>query len=264
LQHGSGGSATKLIESSGPYDIMGFQECDDPGWALSSPGLKGKYSFAKSSTTGNGGSGLCTAWSTARLKLLDHGSRYVAEDARLPGQYYGKRAAQWSRLKHYKSGKFIFFVNHHGPLPVGSGGACGGLNTARNLLRLINEKSHPGDVIVLEGDFNAGNGSPTIDELSWHLHHVFNGKAFEGVDNIFTNAEAHSQTNLGSGGSDHGALSIIVHVKGAVSPPKSKDCPKHSKCGCDWAKDPKACTKHPDDGSCCWKQCCDHKTAIQV
>lgn len=65
----------------------------------------------------------------------------------------------------YSYGPETVFANRHGPLSVNSGGQCGGVGTARNLLRLFTEKGREGDAIILFGDFNTNAGSPTIQEL---------------------------------------------------------------------------------------------------
>jgi len=72
-----------------------------------------------------------------------------------------------------------------------------------------------GDALVLVGDFNANAASRTLQSLWPHLTHVYNSKSFGGVDNIFSNIghDAVSQTmDLGSGGSDHHAISAVIQV----------------------------------------------------
>jgi len=138
----------------------------------------------------------------------------------MPTKWYGKRGAQWMRLQNIRTGKTLFFVNHHGPLSVNSGGVCGGHATAHNLLKLMAQKAAVGDLLILVGDFNANAASNTIQGLWPHLVHVFNGDSWGGVDNIFSNVDAGSIEStkiLGSGGSDHDAISVVLNVGGMHS-----------------------------------------------
>merc|ERR1712194_521427 len=57
-----------------------------------------------------------------RWTKLASGHEDVGEDS--PNQYYGKRSVVWGRFEHMKTGKTVFFVNHHGPLKVSEGGGC--------------------------------------------------------------------------------------------------------------------------------------------
>mmetsp|Transcript_53067 Transcript_53067/g.164199 ORF Transcript_53067/g.164199 Transcript_53067/m.164199 type:complete len:381 (-) Transcript_53067:25-1167(-) len=227
---GNHGSAGKLIASAGrpaPFDFMGFQECEDAERVLRDGGLLDEYTTFQSSRT------LCMAYRRSGWSLLSYGHATVAEDHK---GLFGQRGAQWMRLQH-SNGTTLFFLNHHGPLPVNSGGICGGTATAHNLLRLIGEHAHVGDALILVGDFNANPTSSTVQELRRYLLHVYSGEFLDGIDNIFSNVHGlqvvHTET-LGHGGSDHSALSAIVEVgpfHGAVqqtgaSPAKGKQAPE--------------------------------------
>merc|ERR1712113_119606 len=110
---------------------------------------------------------------------LGSGAEDVGEDSR--DQYYGKRGAQWVRLRH-ADGMTVFFINHHGPLRVSQGGGCTGSATAHNIMRVIADNAHTGDAIILVGDFNAEAGSSRIAELDKRLHRVYSGTSMGGVD----------------------------------------------------------------------------------
>jgi len=207
-------SAAKLIaNSSDPaYDVMGFQECEDPVRLLEPVGLLSSYE------TFLGKHAICMAYRKNVWSLLARGEEDVAED--MLTEYYGTRGAQWMRLRHADTGATLLFVNHHGPLHVNSGGACGGVATAHKLLSLIAEKGERGDIIVLVGDFNANAASKTVQELWRHLVLLYNGDSFGGVDNIFANLNATSilsGMDVGSGGSDHNAISILVELRPTAS-----------------------------------------------
>jgi len=215
----NGGAPFKIIDDSArsmPYDLMAFQECEDPQFVLEKAGLLEDYmSFGGLGTITTA---ICMAFRRKSWELLSHGSGLVAEDAR--SQYYGKRAAQWMRLRHHGTGKTILFMNHHGPLPVNSGGSCGGLSTAYSLLKLIQWHAEDGDAVVLVGDFNANAASPTVRHLGRRLNQVFTGTALGGIDHVFTNLGSSSiisNENLGNGGSDHDALSVVLEMGGSES-----------------------------------------------
>jgi len=218
--------AAHLIEKaakSRAFDLMGFQECEDVARVLEPAGLKDTYYvFSGSGKT----EAICIAASKASFDLLSHGMQAVGEDSK--EQYFGKRSAQWMRLNHKKTGQKVFFMNHHGPLPVDSGGKCGGRATARALLQLTSAEAERGDAVIMVGDFNAGDGSTTVESLEKRLHRVYHGVADGGIDNFFSNLGTDSvrkAENLGSGGSDHDALSVELQVGGGVgeAPPPGED-----------------------------------------
>jgi len=274
LRKGNDGSAGKLIKEScrdRAYDIMGFQECEDIDLVLRDTGRMGsRYSSTQ------GDKAICIAWLTERWAKVAEGVEQVAEDE--PG-LYGTRNAMWVRLKHIATGKLMFFMNHHGPLPVDTGGKCKGKVTAANLVRVIAGNAEEGDAIIVVGDFNASPACDTVKVLSQYLVHIFNGAFIGGIDNILSNTPPSSvigTKNLGSGGSDHDAISAVLEVgtAGGMSPdgPAGVGEGKHTtppppageaspeggcKCHCEWAEDPGACdASSPDTGSCCWQKCC--------
>jgi len=204
---GDGRSAGKLIaQTSGPdeYDIMAFQECDDRLRILNdarAEGLLGDYDAL------DGGNAIALAYRIDKWRLLDQGAQDVGEDSQ--PQYYGRRTAMWARLAHNSSNKTVFFVNHHGPLPVSRAGSCTGSATALNIMKMISDHAHMSDAIILVGDFNARWGSTRITELNRRLHHVYSGTAMRGIDHVYSNCPLGAEgRNLGSGGSDHDALSV--------------------------------------------------------
>lgn len=205
-------SAGKLIKQSMsvPYDVMGFQECEDPARVLGGVGLLTEYKAFQ------GNHAMCMAYRKSVWTLIRKGEMDIAEDQ--PTEHYGPRGAQWMRLKRSASGEKLLFVNHHGPLSVNSGGQCGGVSTATALLKLVADKGVDGDLVIIVGDFNANAASRTIQELWKNLVLVYNGDSFGGVDNIFSNSGSSvAHTTLGSGGSDHNAIAAIVEIGAGTS-----------------------------------------------
>jgi len=263
IQGGAGGSAGKLISQAGhpPFDFVGFQECEDPSRVMTDAGLAADYKMHQ------GEHAICLGYRHAAWKLIGHGQEDVAEDQ--PLQYFGRRSAQWMRLRHNETGKFVLFVNHHGPLPLNSGGVCGGAATAHKILKMIAEHGKDGDAIILVGDFNQAPESQTGLELQAKLMKAYSGVFMGGIDNIFTNVKPPyvSTSNLGPGGSDHDAIGAVLQLGPPLPPPPPKPAAPPAKphpqnlgkcsCNCAWAEKPNGCTKG-DDGSCCWHQCCPH------
>mmetsp|Transcript_67551 Transcript_67551/g.133324 ORF Transcript_67551/g.133324 Transcript_67551/m.133324 type:complete len:557 (+) Transcript_67551:13-1683(+) len=213
-RQGNHGSAAKLIKHTSlqePYDVMAFQECMDPTRILLEAGLLDQYMAFEGD--GSGTSAICLLFHRATWGLLAHGSSYVAEDTQ--AEYYGRRAAQWLHLRHRVTGHGLFVMNHHGPLPINSGGLCGGKGTAYNLLQLIARHAQHGEAIVLVGDFNANAASATIQHLHQRLYRTYAGNFLGGIDNVFSNIQASSvaqRANLGRGGSDHDALTVTFEL----------------------------------------------------
>merc|ERR1712194_676336 len=118
--------------------------------------------------------GIAMAYLKTRWTKLASGHEDVGEDS--PNQYYGKRSVVWGRFEHMKTGKTVFFVNHHGPLKVSEGGGCTGSATALHIMKVIAENAEVKDAIVLSGDFNAVASSSRIHELRRRCFGTYFGK----------------------------------------------------------------------------------------
>jgi hypothetical protein len=176
---------------------MGFQECDNVDRVLGDAGLRATHIGVQ------GGHALAIAYKKDTWEVLAYGQVQVAEDR--PEQNYGRRGVQWSRLRHTPSGKVVFFLNHHGPLPINTGGICAGTATAANILKVVGQNMQLDDKTVILGDLNADGTSATQAKLQEHIDRVFE----HWVDAIFYSCDAISSVNLGNGGSDHAALASI-------------------------------------------------------
>jgi len=197
-RRGNGGSAGKLIAGNGPFDILGFQECDDIHRVLSDAGLSGSYGII---------SRLIAYKKDTWESLARTYSRDVAEDGHWGGRRW-KRSVHYARLRHRATGKVVFFANLHGPLPVNSGGICGPEATAYNILRAIATEAEPGDVKIFLGDLNADGTSETQRTLGRFMHRVYH----HWVDAIYSSCPGQGGKNLGSGGSDHDALEATFEI----------------------------------------------------
>jgi len=264
-RHGENGRAGRKIASTSQpeeYDFMGFQECKDVNRVMRDAkrhGLSGDYdtlSLVKDDRA------LGLAYLKSRWNLIASGWEDVGEDS--SQQYYGRRAAQWARLQRKDDNATAFLINHHGPLPVSASGGCAGSATAYNILRVIAQNAHVSDLVILVGDFNAQHHSSRIQTLSKHMNKIFSGTSHGGVDHIFSNcgegSAIVSATNIGTGGSDHDALNVVLNLGDApVDEPEPVDiieneqgaedtccsnCAGHSHCSpnsgnCyDWQKKP--------------------------
>jgi len=206
-----GRAGRKIATTNSPleYDFMGFQECDDVWRVLSDArkhGLPDDYEALP------GIHALGMMYNKKRWTKVADGTEDVGVDS--PKQYYGKRGVQWARFESEK-GASVFFMNHHGPLPVNEGGGCTGTATALNIMRVIAQNAHASDGIVLVGDFNAQESSSRIQALNKFMNKVYSGRSMGGVDHIFNNCGESAvlrKDNLGSGGSDHDALSAVLRI----------------------------------------------------
>lgn len=217
---GNGNSIGQTIvnaEAPEPIDVIGMQEFYDPWFGFARPGfdagaLLTEYQWMR----GEVGSpvGQIIGYRKSVWSLINRGQKYVAKD--LKGEWdYGERSVFWVRLYHLQTGKTMLVANHHGPLPVNTGGVCGGPTTASNILAAIAEGAQPGDAIVVVGDFNADGSSQTYAGLSRYLH-----RNFEGLDNIWTNLPEGSMNQpmqVGGGGSDHQAVTVVLNLPGAAA-----------------------------------------------
>merc|ERR1712050_592950 len=136
----SGGDAGNLIRAASvnqSFDLIGFQECDNVHQVLSDANLADTFE------TVSPGHAVAIAYRSDTWELITSGMDEVAED--LPG-LFGRRVAVWARFLHKTTGITVFFANHHGPLPVNSGGLCGSQATAHNILKTIGTHAHPEDM----------------------------------------------------------------------------------------------------------------------
>jgi len=198
--HGSAGKLVKGAAGDEPFDLAGFQECDDPNWIMGDAGMSSDdYDYVRWGSN-------TLAFNKNRFEVLESGDGKFAQDY---GTYNYKRGAQWARLQEKSTGNKLFVMNHHGPLPVSTGGVCGGEATAYGALNMIDQHSEPGDAVLFMGDFNADGGSQTVKTLKGYMHHIMD----DWVDNFFSNCggDVVKETkNLGKGGSDHNALMVVM------------------------------------------------------
>eukprot|EP00931_Biecheleriopsis_adriatica_P067753 TRINITY_DN4181_c0_g1_i1.p1 TRINITY_DN4181_c0_g1~~TRINITY_DN4181_c0_g1_i1.p1 ORF type:complete len:364 (+),score=44.17 TRINITY_DN4181_c0_g1_i1:97-1092(+) len=213
LRGGDGRRSGRLISATGwpePYDIMGFQECDDVTRIITDAGLHRQYAMLQ------GPHALGMAYRLAAWEELGRGEEHVAEDRH--DQWYGQRAVMWVRLRQRATNLTLLFLNHHGPLPLSTGGKCGHEATAYNIMKVIGENADVNDNVVLVGDFNSVRDSSTVQKLSERMYRLFSGDSHGGVDHIFSSCgEIVGTWNLGTGGSDHDALSTILNPALGVS-----------------------------------------------
>jgi len=157
----------------------------------------------------------CLAYRKETWQELDRGTKTVAIDGNVKGQNFGARTGMWMRLRHKRTNETVFVVNHHGPLPLSSGGQWGPPATAYNLLHLVETNGTKGEVVVMVGDFNSIKTSETITQMGCGIRRILSGTKFGGVDHIFTNLEDSrviSADPVGQGGSDHDALAAVFDI----------------------------------------------------
>jgi len=211
--HGRDGSAGKLVRDSAKkvsYDIMGFQECEDAKWVMGDAEMQDTHEILQADHS------VCLAWSKNWTKLADGVAEVATDGGWVKNNKWGDRIAVWVRLEHKKTGNILFFINHHGPLPLNSGGECGGLATAYNILKAIEENAKKDDIIAMVGDFNADYNSLTVKLVASRLTLGYHGESFGGIDNMFANvpvADFVKTDNLGNGSSDHDAISATFVVR---------------------------------------------------
>lgn len=239
-QGGLNGAAGKNIAAYAkdePFDLMGFQECEDVTWPLrdaKNAGMTDEF------TTILGRHATAIAYRTNAFTHLGDGQEDVAED--VPGKFhYGRRIAQWVRLTHKATGKPVFFVNHHGPTSPNTGGLCGNKATAYHLLKVIATNAKVGDAVILVGDFNAPMMMPTgpnasqvkdcmsggcdwceeAGTLACHFPHVFANPCIAdqwGIDNFYsTCTKVVKSTAMPKAGSDHMALNTVFELTNAAT-----------------------------------------------
>ncbi|CAJ1380436.1 unnamed protein product [Effrenium voratum] len=211
------------LQQNGPFDLIGFQECDDVGKIISGSGLATSFEYY----TPAKGNDAAMAWQHEKFRAIEGpGVHWVARDK------YGDRNVNWVRLQVVGSNTVIFFANTHGPLDQ-----CGGKpgkTVAANYLSAVNQHKKPGDVVVFTGDFNCGSNQDTMKALSQALEVDATDKSYGGADHIFSTEGVAVLWHGYSPGSpsDHQLLKAVLEVKSS-------------------GPSPSGCPTPPDNGGCC-------------
>jgi len=188
------------ISDEKPFDLIGFQECEDVEGTVRSSGLSGfDYWQGPNKPQSNPAP---IAWNTAVFSKVSGpdgvvsgpGSVKVGEDQ------YGDRIVTWVRLEHLATKRTVFFANTHGPL-----GGCGD-GLGNNWVSSVTSNKLPGDVVIMTGDFNCGSGSPAMQKIQSLLPGGVDG----GIDFILTQG-----IDKISGGSSNGYPSDHPLIKGS-------------------------------------------------
>jgi len=198
----------------GKADIMLFQECQ-------SPVHKELHGLGGYDVAGGEGdfSGLGLAWRTSMFtKVGGPWKAWVGQDLDncCCNVHIWKGGKCWDRfvvsvrLRH-QNGQHVILADHHGILPINSGGKTGHAAAAANLNNAIEQHREAGDAVILGGDFNNIAGqSETIRLLE--ESYGFRRHADHWVDNIFSKGWT-SQTdmrNYGSCMSDHDSIAVTL------------------------------------------------------
>jgi len=186
----------ETIKRNSPFDVIGFQECEDVARVLSDAGLSNFDHYQGPNKPANNPAPL--AWNRDVFsKVGGPGNKWVASDQ------YGGRYMTWVRLQHIASGAKIFFANTHGPL-----GNCGS-TLGRNWVAGVNENKVQGDIVFFTGDFNCGTGSSAMNAIKGALVNDNMNDIDGGIDQIITDLGIKE-----SGGSVNGYPSDHPMIKG--------------------------------------------------
>lgn len=138
-----GQQITDNIKNRLQADVIGLQECDNPGLIEGRTGYKEASPFAGAQGT------------MVKSGLFDVGDT-GAQDIGAAGKW-GPRYVTWAELTHKASGRTFWHFNTHWCVHNGNGRTCGPGKRyagAKNMLQIIREKARQAPVIIT-GDFNA-------------------------------------------------------------------------------------------------------------
>jgi len=167
-----GADIVSTINSVGPFDLMGFQECDNISAFLNQ--IKGASYAAK-----QGPQDIAVAWNTAKFSKVSEGDAVVGHDG------WGNRDMHWVRLSITGTSKFVVFANTHGPVNQCSGEYEDWKNVAHAYVSNSLGAMKDGDHLFFTGDFNCG-----ATPIAAHNPHG------DGVDQIMTEIRK-SLTDIG-------------------------------------------------------------------
>jgi len=208
-------SLWQRISAQKPFDLIGFQECEDVAGTVQSSGLAGFDHWQGPNKPQSNPAPL--AWNAAVFsKVAGPGHVVVGADQ------YGDRIVTWVRLQHIASEKTVLFANTHGPL-----GNCGA-DLGDKWVSAVNDVKSPGDLVILTGDFNCQSGSEAMNKIRSSLTGGIDG----GIDFILTDGmETISGGNENGYPSDHPLIKARFQLGSATSgsPPSTS---RHAPTAC--------------------------------
>jgi len=196
----------KTIADNAPFDLAGFQECDDVEQVLQGADLQAFDYFAPK------GSDAPMVWSTERFqKIGGPGSEWIAKDK------WGDRLMNWVRLREKATNTSIFFANTHGPLDQCGGDA--GSKAASNYQAAIDKHKQLEDKVVFTGDFNCGSMDETMMTLGQGLFNAATDQSFNGADHVLVSPGVNLCGYSSTGGfpSDHQFLKMHLSLDNSTS-----------------------------------------------
>ncbi|CAE7528408.1 unnamed protein product [Symbiodinium pilosum] len=200
----------KTIANNAPFDLAGFQECDNVQQVLGGSGIRSFDFYAPQ------GSDAPLAWNATRFqKIGGPGSEHIAEDK------YGARLMNWVRLHDGDTNASIFFANTHGPLNQCAGEA--GAKAAANYQAAVNKHKQQGDAVVFTGDFNCGSMEETMMILGQGLTNAATDQSFNGADHVLIDQSVQLCGSSSTQGfpSDHEFLKMELTLKTGAHDPAS-------------------------------------------
>jgi hypothetical protein len=184
------------IKKHKPFDLIGFQECEDVADVVRDAGLDNFDYYQGPNKPSNNPAPI--AWNRDVFTKLDGpGNRWVASDR------YGGRYMTWVRLQHKASGVNILFANTHGPL-----GNCGS-TLGNNWKKGVSDKRDTDDIVFFTGDFNCWTGTSAMSILKRSLYDDGVNDVDGGIDQILTD-----RGQLEAGGKEEGWPSDHPLIKG--------------------------------------------------
>jgi len=186
-----GRQITSNIRYNLQADVLGLQECDNPGLIQSRTGYSPASKFS-------GAQGVLVR--PGLFTVGETGSR----DIRATGKW-GPRYVTWVQLTHRRSGRTFWHFNTHWCVHSGGGRTCSADKRyvgARNMLRVIRERAG-GAPAIITGDFNAGQGESGPRHF---LQNGFSLAQWNWVDGVFYSTAHWRVRSAGRGeksGSDH-------------------------------------------------------------
>merc|ERR1712137_819298 len=182
-----GEHVTDNIKNNLQPDVLGLQECDNPGLIEQRTGYVAASEFA-------GAQGVSVK--PGMFRIGDRGT----QDIQATGKW-GPRYVPWAQLTH-SSGRTFWHFNTHWCVHNGNGRTCDAntrYNGAKNMLQIIRQKTR-GAPAIITGDFNAGMSEPGIEHFK---RNGFKLVVSEWVDAIFVSKTHWKVHAIGKGIAAH-------------------------------------------------------------
>ncbi|CAJ1364820.1 unnamed protein product [Effrenium voratum] len=187
-KHDDWAGIQQRLKEQWPFDLVGFQECEDVASMVAKSGMQGMDFYQGPNKPDYNPAPI--AWRKGLFQVLGHpGFEEIGSDI------WGIRILTYVRLQLLQSKRTVLFANTHGPL-----GDCEE-DQGKAWVKALEGKRQRGDAVFLTGDFNCREETPAMRLLTGYLANGIK----DVIDHVLTDTtvRAHEGGRVEGYPSDH-------------------------------------------------------------